>query len=580
MKHFYVYCVYELLEDGTELPVYIGKGHDDSDSGYSRLSHYREEGLPRATRTVQEALSGKKCLVKKLADADDEIHAYALERRFVAEYGRRFLVNCTDGGCAGWTLSAESRKKMSDARRGKKLGPASEEHRLKLSAAARRRAADPVWRAAHSARLQGRRPAAAAVASAKLALTGKPHPNRAAKKAATDKLIAQQRAVLEPFAGQNKSVAYIFGQVKDTLKLEHVSALYRAIARTGLNLKTASDLSGLSAAEKRQRRLETYKKSYLRHRSERILKATVRAKISKTAKPKLQVRTAIAATVCHQRTIRDQTKSEDIARLTPSLGDLTALKASDFDLTVEPYSSCHRDFIKRYEWLGTTGSSIKWCFTARYRGELAGVVLLSEPYYPSKTDALIARGACAGWTPKNLGSRLVMHACSQMPKITEKRCFVAYADEEAGEVGQIYQACNFKFLGWKVAHYGMKPDGSRVSLQTFKRTSRMLPWLTSKGIALTPDCFTTNGYLRWSAIPEEVKKLMREHIEHQKQDVQKVKLRRGKYILLRGIGPAETRKLNADFKQLVFPYPKRGGTPGEDLRVREGGVSEPRVVIS
>lgn len=261
--------------------------------------------------------------------------------------------------------------------------------------------------------------------------------------------------------------------------------------------------------------------------------------------------------VCHQRVIRDDTKAEDVARLTPIIGDLSALKASQFTLAAEPYAQCHRDFIKRYEWLGNPGISIKWCFAARFNSELGGVVLLSEPYHPSELEALIARGACAGWTPKNLGSRMVMFACRWMAENTPKRQFIAYADEEAGEVGQIYQACNFKFLGWKEASYGLRDNGKRVSLQTFKRTSRMVPWLAKQGIELPVACFTEKGFLRWSQIPLDLKKRMRQHIEAQKQLVKKVAIRRGKYVMVQGATPAETRRLNSSFNVPTFPYPKR-----------------------
>ena len=566
MKHFYVYCLYETLSDGTELPLYVGKGHDDTESGYSRMAHYLEPGAPRATRAVKEAIADKTWTVKKLADADDEIHAYALERKFVAEFGRRFLVNRTDGGSAGWTLSDESRLKMSITRTGKKLGPVTDEHRAHLIAGARRRAADPAWRAAHSARMTGRVPTAAQIAAVKAALTGKPHANRATKKVQSAALAAKHRAVLLPYEGSGIPLATIFEKVKTELGLSHISALYRAADRAGVSLRTLADLSALTAEEKRQRRLDVYKRGYEKHKAERQTKAITRA-----AGHRQKVKAARSALVsppvnatCHQRTIRDNTKTEDLLRLEPLLGDLSALKASQFVLAQEPYAQCHRDFIKRYEWLGNPGISIKWCFTARFNSELGGVVLLSEPYHPSELEALIARGACAGWTPKNLGSRMVMFACRWMAENTQKRKFVAYADEEAGEVGQIYQACNFRFLGWKNVKYGVKADGGRISFQTFKRTSRMMPWLKSRGIELPASCFTAKGFLHWSAIPQETKSAMYAYIAAQKAEISTVAIRRGKYVMVQGATPAETRRLNSGFTAPTFPYPKRAAMPPTD----------------
>jgi hypothetical protein len=277
------------------------------------------------------------------------------------------------------------------------------------------------------------------------------------------------------------------------------------------------------------------------------------AKVSGSASSPPEIPTAI----CHQRLIRNRTRDEDIARLTPVIGDLSKIIASQFELSVEDYADCHRKFIRRYEWLGTPGSSIKWCFVARYKNEIGGVVLLSEPYHPSVDTALIARGACAGWTPKNLGSRLVMYACRWMSSNTHKCQFIAYADKEAGEIGQIYQACNFRFLGWKTAEYGVTKEGRRVSFQTLKRTSRMTPWLAKQGISLPPSCFTEKGFLRWKAIPVPIKCQMRSYIAQEKAKLSKVVLLRGKYLLLLGSTPTKTRKLNAEFNGPQFDYPKR-----------------------
>jgi hypothetical protein len=560
MKKFYAYAVCEILEDGTELPLYIGKGHDNSETGYSRLKHYADPNNKQITRSVREKLKalqslGRRWVAKKLVEVDTELEAFAAERSIIVSIGRSMLLNCSDGGDCGWTLRPESRQRMSDVRRGKKLGPISDEHRHSLAAAAKIRAANPVWRAQHSARMMGNSLSQESREKIRAALAGKPNANRATKALQRQQRCARQSEVLKPFAEARMPMTEVFEKTKNVLGWKHIASAYKAYKRCGLAVPDKIDLSTLSAEERRLRRLQQYKNSYQRHRLARIEKAVKRqqrARISVKASSAYP-----AAPICHQRLIRDQTKAQDIARLAPLLGDLAALKAAQFDLAAEPYALEHRRFIKRYEWLGTPGIGIKWCFAARCQGELGGVVLLSEPYYPSAEDALIARGACAGWTPKNLGSRLVMFACRWMGANTGKRQFIAYADEEAGEVGQIYQACNFRFLGWKPSRYGLKPDGRRVSLQTFKRTSRMVPWLAEQGITLPAECFTDKGFLRWSRIPLDLKNRMREHIRRQKQAMQTVLVRRGKYLLVQGATPAETRRLNAGVNLPAQPYPKR-----------------------
>jgi hypothetical protein len=80
--------------------------------------------------------SGLETLVFMYETPDEEL-AFVLECALILQYGRRdlgtgILINRTDGGegRSGRTLSAESRKKISDARLGLKLTP---EHKKKVS---------------------------------------------------------------------------------------------------------------------------------------------------------------------------------------------------------------------------------------------------------------------------------------------------------------------------------------------------------------------------------------------------------------------------------------------------------------
>ena len=58
-------------------------------------------------------------------------------------------------------------------------------------------------------------------------------------------------------------------------------------------------------------------------------------------------------------------------------------------------------------------------------------------------DRLIARGASASWTPKNLGSHILMMCMKWMVENTPYRLFTAYSDPTAKERGKIYQGLNF-----------------------------------------------------------------------------------------------------------------------------------------
>lgn len=283
---------------------------------------------------------------------------------------------------------------------------------------------------------------------------------------------------------------------------------------------------------------------------------------------------------CHQRVRRDETLQEDTARLTPVLGDLSMLRARDFDLRQVHFTHEHRGFIQRYEWLGNAGFGIKWCFEARFKGELGGVILVSEPYHPGPADALIQRGACASWTPKNLGSRMVMFACEWMARNTEKRRFYAYGDSEASEVGQIYQACNFTYLGSKRAKYGVNEHGERRSLQSFKRTHAMVPWLATQGIVLPPTCFTSKGYLRWSQIPLDTKRAMRVEVKRRASGLSTRELIRHRYCLILGADRHETKKLRQAAGWTSLPYPKRRLCDADDVLASLVASASPPVLLA
>jgi hypothetical protein len=271
---------------------------------------------------------------------------------------------------------------------------------------------------------------------------------------------------------------------------------------------------------------------------------------------------------CHQRIIREQRLETDLANLN---FDSSNLKASDFSLNQEILNSEIIDFIKTYEWLGNIGTKPKWVFTARYNNLLGGVVLINEPSSYSnvlgkdtkKYEALIQRGACASWTPKNLGSRLIMFSCKEMVKITPKRAFVAYADSSANEVGTIYQACNFDYLG---CNFGTKnmlihPDfkkGAPFSKQSLYRTSTLKKWAKENNVKIEPSWIKENGFKDLSKIPQDVNKAWKNWINNIVKESEKIQISpKGKYILVLGSSKKDSLKLNSLKNYTPLPYPKR-----------------------
>ena len=264
----------------------------------------------------------------------------------------------------------------------------------------------------------------------------------------------------------------------------------------------------------------------------------------------------------HQYRRRLETVNEDIQD-----GKRFDLSPKDFDINIELMSLEIRKFIERYEWLGTVGWSPKWCFTARYNGDLAGVVLISEPTMPSNLlgkenkhlEALIQRGASSSWAPKNLNSKLIMFSANWIKNNTEKRILVAYSDPEAGEIGTIYQACNFDYLGnsFGASKNYILPDGREVSTKYFTRTSSMKKWCKELGIDYSKEWLKPNGYQDYSKYPKKVLDKLKNHIRKVKATCKLInKKPKGKYALIIG-NKREKAKLHKLKSYKTKPYPKR-----------------------
>lgn len=163
---------------------------------------------------------------------------------------------------------------------------------------------------------------------------------------------------------------------------------------------------------------------------------------------------------CYQYQRRLDTIEEDKIVHNMSDEDIANISLDDFvfkNITSKEDKAKATEFIKRYEWLGTIGSYPTHWFTAYYKGILSGVIIMSMPNAFSKLlgeetkniERLIARGASASFCPKNLGSKFLMWCIKWMVDNTHYRLFTCYSDPQAKELGSIYQALNFFYLGQK-----------------------------------------------------------------------------------------------------------------------------------
>jgi len=275
---------------------------------------------------------------------------------------------------------------------------------------------------------------------------------------------------------------------------------------------------------------------------------------------------------CWQYNIRLNNLSEDLQRAGLTTEDVENLKVSDFQIQYETQAFEEvKNFIERHEWLGRVSLYPTHIFTARYKGMLAGVVIMDMPSVFSKMlgettrkiERLISRGACISWSPKNLGSSLIMFAIKWMVKNTDYRLFVAYSDVEAKELGTIYQACNFFYLGKKSgAKKQYKTETGRwVSDRYFRARSVYKKLAKNDGIKWV-DEWQDGDSVMFDKMPEEIaariKKLSKDYLQScESRDMQL----KHKYAYVLGANNAETKYLRKLFKERnkIYPYPKERG---------------------
>ena len=247
------------------------------------------------------------------------------------------------------------------------------------------------------------------------------------------------------------------------------------------------------------------------------------------------------------------------------------LKVSDFSFghildTDKEQCDNIKYFIEKYEWLGKMPNRPTHRFVAKYNDEIAGAVIMATPNSFSKLlgndtdkiEKLISRGACASWTPKNLASSLIMWSIKWMVQNTNFKLFTAYSDPEAKELGTIYQACNFKYLGQK---YGSEfvyfdvnnPQLGWFSNRNFHRRSMYKKIAKNLNINVT--------WNKVSEIPIDVKKILNNKIkEYMNVCLKRKSLPKHKYAYIIGKNKKETKqlinlftKLNSKLDNLEYP---------------------------
>jgi hypothetical protein len=111
-----------------------------------------------------------------------------------------------------------------------------------------------------------------------------------------------------------------------------------------------------------------------------------------------------------------------------------------------------RSVIERYEPMPAVG---RLAFGIFFADRLGGAVVFGDEYaanlgvwqrygYDGKIIALL-RGACTHWAPHNTASKLIRRAMRLLPK--RYSVITATVDDRCGEIGAVYQAAGFHFVG-------------------------------------------------------------------------------------------------------------------------------------
>lgn len=275
---------------------------------------------------------------------------------------------------------------------------------------------------------------------------------------------------------------------------------------------------------------------------------------------------------CWQYDIRIKNKKDDLAnsQITQEEADKLSVKDFSYKLVDDAVERKQlTEFIKRHEWLGTLSQYTTHWFACYYKDNLAGVILMNLPNAFSKMlgentkelERLISRGACVSWSPKNLASSFLTWCIRYMVKNTQYRLFTAYSDPTAKELGTIYQAANFYYLGQKSGtstRYINPYTGLIVSDRYFRQKTAYKKYANELGI-LWDKAWSHKTGMSWANIPDDIEAKLRA-FSKEKQASSEVFYfpNKHKYALVLGANKKETKRLKKLFleKNKIHKYPK------------------------
>ena len=224
----------------------------------------------------------------------------------------------------------------------------------------------------------------------------------------------------------------------------------------------------------------------------------------------------------------------------------------DYDLSISKSVVKEIDFntaravINKYEWLGCMPVCVRHCYGLYFPHKsddswlLGGVTVFSQEYAENTgvwdkygftgKIILLARGVNLHFCPKNANSHLIMESIKMLPPQYE--VVTCTVDALAGEVGTIYQSCNFVYVG--VMRKGKERTGCVINGKLYGSRALRQKFGTQKKEAVLERC----------------------------PDAKFIKQKaKGRYFYFRG-DKRTRREAYKSIKHLVTEYPKRGVSNG------------------
>lgn len=217
-----------------------------------------------------------------------------------------------------------------------------------------------------------------------------------------------------------------------------------------------------------------------------------------------------------------------------------------------------KTIIEEYEWMKCL-AAVNWFYFGIFFEDVCGGVVCYGPEYSENLGIqareqgrkcadwskfgfegkmiLLNRGACVHWAHPHSASKLIRQSMKMLPSKYE--VITATVDDLAGEVGTIYQACGFHFVG------SMRDANSKVNSKKGDRDAWLIDGKLYGSRNIRQKCGTTKNEDVFLRFPT----------------AKKVKQNsKGRYFAFRGSKKTK-RKHFAAIEKMILPYPKRPTSP-------------------